>query len=196
MVAEESEDKKRHISKASNMIKVVKQNPQGETKIQYQGEVIEQQADRVIIEAYWSHGAKELGYTRFEPGDRFIEYYYSDKWFNIFDIANAVGVRKGWYCNVTEPARFFEDRIEQIDLFIDVWVTPQGETLILDEDEFAADTTLSERQRHGARQGLQELLEMIAARQATFSSIQQSGTESMLRRHRDEVTATSGKDKS
>jgi len=184
------------VAEESNMITVVKQNPRGETKIQYQGEVIEQQADGVIIQAYWSHGVKELGYTRFEPGDRFIEYYYSDKWFNIFDIANAVGVRKGWYCNVAEPARFFEDRIEQIDLFIDVWVTPQGETLILDEDEFAADTTLSERQRHGARQGLQALLEMIAARQGTFSGIQQSGTASVSIRHRDEATETSGKDKS
>lgn len=196
MVAEESEDKKCHISKASNMITVVKQNPQGETKIQYQGEVIEQQADGVIIQAYWSHGTKELGYTRFEPGDRFIEYYYSDKWFNIFDIANADGMRKGWYCNVAEPARFFVERIEQIDLFIDVWVTPQGETLILDEDEFAADTTLSKRQRHGAGQGLQALLEMIAARQGTFSGIQQSGTERVSIQHRDEATETSGKDKS
>ncbi len=101
-------------------------------------------------------------------------------------------MRKGWYCNVTEPARFFEDRIEQIDLFIDVWVTPQGETLILDEDEFAADTTLSERQRYGARQGLQTLLEMIATRQGTFSGIQQSGTGSVSIRHREEVTETSG----
>ena len=75
---------------------------------------------------------------------------------------------------MAEPARFFENRIEQIDLFIDVWVKPEGETLILDEDEFAADTTLSERQRHGAREGLQALLEIVATRQGTFSGIQES----------------------
>jgi protein associated with RNAse G/E len=143
----------------------------GEAKIQYQGEVIERQGNGVVIQAYWSHATKDLGYTCFELGDRFIEYYYSDRWFNIFDIADAHGLRKGWYCNVAEPARIFEERIEQIDLFIDVWVTPQGETLILDEDEFAADTTLSQRQRHGAKEGLQALLEMIATRQGTFSAI-------------------------
>src|SRR5437588_4518609 len=178
------------------MITVVKQNPLGEAKVQYQGEIVEHTPHRVIIQAYWSRPTKNLGYTRFEPGDRFIEYYYSDRWFNIFDITDALEVRKGWYCNVAEPARIFEDRIEQIDLFIVVWVTPQGETLILDEDEFAADTTFSQRQRHGARQGLQELLEMIAARQGTFSGIQQSGTESVSIRHRNELTETSGKDKS
>ncbi|HLQ30192.1 MAG TPA: DUF402 domain-containing protein [Ktedonobacteraceae bacterium] len=151
------------------MITVVKQNPLGEIKVQYQGEVIERSADGVIIQAYWSHATKDLGYVSFERGDRFIEYYYTNRWYNIFDIANAHGVRKGWYCNIAEPAVIFEDRIEQIDLLLDVWVSPQGETLILDEDEFAADTTLSEEQRAGARRALQELLAMIAAQQETFS---------------------------
>ena len=156
------------------MITVVKLNALREVKITYQGEALERLADGVVIQAYWTLAARELGYTRFEPGDRFIEYYYTKRWYNIFDIASADGTRKGWYCNVAEPARFFENRIEQIDLFIDVWVKPEGETLILDEDEFAADTTLSERQRHGAREGLQALLEIVATRQGTFSGIQES----------------------
>ena len=155
------------------MITVVKLSPRGETKIQYQGEVVEYLSHGVIIQAYWSHPTKNLGYVSFEPGDRFIEYYYTDRWYNIFDIASTQGVRKGWYCNIAEPAILFEDRIEQVDLLLDVWVSPKGETLILDEDEFASDPMLSEEQRKGARQGLQDLLVMIAARQETFASIAQ-----------------------
>ena len=151
------------------MITVVKLSPRGETKIQYQGEVVEHLSHGVIIQAYWSHPTKNLGYVSFEPGDRFIEYYYTDRWYNIFDIASTQGVRKGWYCNIAEPAVLFEDRIEQVDLHLDVWVSPQGETLILDEDEFAADTTLTARQRNGAQQALQELLQMIADKQEAFS---------------------------
>ena len=151
------------------MITVVKLSPRGETKIQYQGEVVEHLSHGVIIQAYWSHPTKNLGYVSFEPGDRFIEYYYTDRWYNIFDIASTQGVRKGWYCNIAEPAILFEDRIEQVDLLLDVWVSPGGETLILDEDEFAADTTLTTRQRNGARQALQELLQMIADQQGAFS---------------------------
>jgi len=151
------------------MITVVKLSPRGETKIQYQGEVVEYLSHGVIIQAYWSHPTKNLGYVSFEPGDRFIEYYYTDRWYNIFDIASTQGVRKGWYCNIAEPAILFEDRIEQVDLLLDVWVSPEGETLILDEDEFAADTTLTARQRNGARQALQELLQMIADQQEAFS---------------------------
>lgn len=156
------------------MITVVKQNALGEAKVQYQGEVVERTPHKVIIQAYWSRATKNLAYTSFEPGDRFIEYYYTNKWFNIFDIASTAGERKGWYCNIAEPAVIFDDRIEQVDLLLDVWVSPKGETLILDEDEFASDNTLSKEQRKGARQGLHDLLVMIATRQETFASIDEN----------------------
>jgi len=163
------------LTKNVSMITVVKQNPLGEAKVQYQGEIVEHTPHRVTIQAYWSRPTKNLGYTSFEPGDRFIEYYYTNRWFNIFDIASTAGERKGWYCNIAEPAVISDERIEQIDLLLDVWVTPKGETLILDEDEFASDTTLSEEQRRGARQGLQDLLETIAARQEPFAGIKHDG---------------------
>jgi protein associated with RNAse G/E len=151
------------------MITVVKLNALGQVKITYAGVVIEQLADGVVIQAYWTLAARDLGYTRFEPGDRFIEYYYTKRWYNIFDIASADGTRKGWYCNVAEPATIYDDHIEQVDLLLDVWVDATGKPLILDEDEFASDMTLSEEQRNGAQEGLRDLLEMIAARQEPFS---------------------------
>lgn len=150
------------------MITVVKKNPLGEVKIQYTGEVVERLSDGVIISARWQHEAKDLGYTRFEPGDQFIEYYYTDRWFNIFDISTPEGIRKGWYCNIAEPALIYNDHIEQIDLLLDVWVNPEGQPLLLDEDEFEADTTLSDVQRNRAGQGLHDLLQLIAARETPF----------------------------
>jgi protein associated with RNAse G/E len=150
------------------MITVSKLNSLGETKIQYQGEIVERQSHGVIILAYWKHPTKDLGYTRFEPGDRFIEYYYTNRWFNIFEISNASGERKGWYCNIAEPACIYDDHVEQIDLLLDVWVDPKGTALLLDEDEFEADTTLNDEQRKGARQGLHDLLQMIAAQTEPF----------------------------
>lgn len=150
------------------MITVVKLNPRGETRIQYSGEIVERLSDGVVIQAYWRHAPKELGYARFEPGDRFTEYYYTDRWFNIFDIATANGQRKGWYCNVAQPASISNDYIEQVDLLLDVWVDPNGTPLVLDEDEFEADTSLSDEQRTGAQQGLQNLLQMIAAQAEPF----------------------------
>jgi predicted RNA-binding protein associated with RNAse of E/G family len=153
------------------MITVVKKNVLGEAKVRYDGEIVERLADGVVIAASWGQGTKELGYTRFEPGDRFIEYYYTDRWYNIFDIASAEGARKGWYCNIAEPAEIFADKIEQVDLFLDVWVDPKGHVLVLDEDEFESDTTLGNELRSQARQGLHDLLKLIAARHEMFANI-------------------------
>jgi len=151
------------------MITVVKLNTLGETKIQYQGEVIEHLANGLVIQAHWTQAIKELGYTRFEPGDRFKEYYFTNRWYNIFDIAGADGERKGWYCNIAEPAIIFPDHIEQVDLLLDVWVDPTGKPLVLDEDEFMAETSLTEQQRNSAQEALQELLQIIATQQEPFT---------------------------
>jgi len=125
----------------------------------------------VILDAYWNHARKDLGYTSFEPGDHFIEYFYSDRWFNIFAIASADGQHKDWYCNVAAPALINMERVEQVDLLLDVWVAPDGQLLILDEDEFAADLTMTTEQRHNARQGLHDLLALIAARHEPFTEL-------------------------
>jgi len=163
-----------HNPPPGHIVTVIKLDPQGNEKIRYQGTILERVPNGVIIEASWTLPARDLGYTSFEPGDRFTEYYYTDRWYNIFDIANPVGQRKGWYCNVTEPARILEDHIEQVDLFLDAWINPTGEILILDEDEFA-EATLSNEQRNRAHQGLQALLYMIEQRQEMFSEIRTQG---------------------
>jgi protein associated with RNAse G/E len=153
------------------MITIVKLDPQGHKTIQYHGEVARRLPHGVIIEARWTLPARDLGYTRFEPGDSFIEYYYTDRWFNTFDIASTHGTRKGWYCNITEPAVIFDNHIEQIDLLLDVWVSATGEPLILDEDEFTNTTMLSDRQREGAQRGLEMLLHLIREQREAFASL-------------------------
>ena len=153
------------------MITVIKQDAGGAEKIRYQGEVLKQLPTGVVVQAKWTLPTKELGYARFEPGDTFTEYYYSDRWYNIFDILDVNGKRKGWYCNVAQPAVIFDDHIEQIDLLLDVWVNPQGKPLLLDEDEFAASTTLGEEQRKGAREGLNALLQLLATHNEAFSPL-------------------------
>ncbi|HEX4203193.1 MAG TPA: DUF402 domain-containing protein [Ktedonobacteraceae bacterium] len=153
------------------MINISKLNPRHEEKVRYHGEVLERTAQRVIVQAYWSHPALDLGYTQFVPGDHFLEYYYTDRWFNIFDIRGKTGQRKGWYCNIAEPAIIAQSHIEQVDLYLDVWVNPEGQTRVLDEDEFHAATILNAEQRSGAQHGLQMLLSTVAARQEAFTDL-------------------------
>jgi len=153
------------------MVTVIKLSPQGEEKIRYTAEFSARLENGVILAARWEHASRDLGYTTFEPGDHFTEYFYNDRWFNIFAISTPHGQRKGWYCNVAAPAHIDADVVEQVDLLLDVWVNPAGQLLILDEDEFAADVTITTEQRQAALQGLYDLLALIAARHDPFTEL-------------------------
>src|SRR5579863_7152727 len=179
------------LAKTVPMVTVVKRNPRGEEQTRYSGDIVKQNAQHVIVQAVWTRKRHDLGYVVFEPGDHFTEYYYTRRWYNIFDIATEDGTRKGWYCNVAEPAVILPERIEQVDLLLDVWVDPDGTSLVLDEDEFAADMTLSHEQRQGAKVGLHALMRMIADRQEVFVNIgnrEKQRMHSVLTQHCDGAT--------
>ena len=155
------------------MLTVVKRNPSGEETIRYSAEIAGHLENGIVLNAYWNNPRRDLGYTVFEPGDHFAEYFYSDRWYNIFAIEGAQTGFKGWYCNVAAPAFITEEYIDQIDLYLDVWIAPDGTFQILDEDEFHAEQTLSNEQRSGASEGLNSLLALLAARAEPFQRIVQ-----------------------
>ena len=96
--------------------------------------------------------------TTFRQGDRFIETYYTDRWYNIFEVHDREDDRlKGWYCNIAKPAVMEAgERISYVDLALDLWVAPDGTQTVLDEDEFAA-LALDAETRSKALRGLEEL---------------------------------------
>jgi predicted RNA-binding protein associated with RNAse of E/G family len=130
----------------------------------YTGEVLRRENSAIVLCASWEHPPLDLGFAVFEPGDRFTEHFYVDRWYNVFEIRAGDGRLKGWYCNVTRPARISGDEIAAEDLALDLWVSPDGETQVLDEDEFAA-LPLTPAERRAACMALAEL-QALAARQS------------------------------
>jgi hypothetical protein len=150
------------------LIQVHKLDAGGATALIYEAEVAERLADGVRLDALWTRPTTDLGYVIFETGDHFTEWYYSDRWYNIFEITSPDGPLKGWYCNVAAPAEIGDDQLFCRDLLLDLWVTPEGATLVLDEDEFAAETALDDATRDQALAGLAELQRLVAHRQGPF----------------------------
>ncbi len=150
-------------------IKVEKLNSQGRAVLSYKAELAERLPNGVVLDATWTWPPRDLGYVVFEKGDRFTEYFYTDRWHNIFAIRSVHnGALKGWYCNVARPATISDDVVAAEDLILDVWVAPNGTWQILDEDEFAADHTLNQLTREAALKALGVLLAQIAAREPPF----------------------------
>jgi len=96
-----------------------------------------QRSDRVaVIDALFNGSPRDLGYMRLEQSDLFHEYYYSDRWFNIFQVFDSHGVLKGWYCNICKPAHLLGNEISFVDMVLDVFVYPDLRVLVLDQEEF------------------------------------------------------------
>jgi uncharacterized protein len=109
----------------------------------------------------------EVGGLTLARGDVFLETFYADRWYNVFDVYDPAGRRKGWYCNVARPARFLPRHIYAEDLALDLVVLPGGLSVVLDEEEFDA-LLLTEGEVRASRQALAELRELIRTHSGPF----------------------------
>jgi len=129
----------------------------GEVMNEYEGDELSRDENSVILEAFFTRDDMPFMRVVFKKGDRFVEYYYSDRWYNIFEIHDRDDGRiKGWYCNIGKPAVIEDGVVSYVDLALDLWVSTDGKQTVLDEDEFDA-LQLNEELRLGALKGLDEL---------------------------------------
>src|SRR6266508_2584774 len=104
--------------------------PGKNTTITYQGVLLREEPGHITIHARWERPALNLGYVVFETGDHFYEHYYTERWYNIFEVRGESGRLKGWYCNVTRPAIISRDTITSEDLDLDLFVSPDRQTTL------------------------------------------------------------------
>lgn len=142
-------------------LKVQKKNLAGEVKVEYEGKELRRDENSIILEALFTRDDMPFMDVTFNKGDRFVEYYYSDRWYNIFAIYDRDdGALKGWYCNIGKPAVIEDGVVSYVDLALDLWVSADGKQTVLDEDEFEA-LNLTDGLREGALTGLSELKQVF-----------------------------------
>lgn len=105
-------------------------------------------------------------------GTRTIEYYWLDRWYNIFRFLRPDGHTRLWYCNVNTPAIFADGELTYTDLDIDVLVQPDLSYVVLDMNEFETNAErfkYSAEVRRNAHRATTELTELIGTRQFPFT---------------------------
>jgi len=138
-------------------ITVQKKNPAGAVTYQYEGVLLEHGENFVKLEALFDREDMPFQDVVFKTGDRFVEYYYSDRWYNVFAIHDKDDDRiKGWYCNIGMPAVIENGVVSYIDLALDLWVSADWRQTVLDEDEFN-ELDLDDGLRMGALGGLRDV---------------------------------------
>ena len=66
------------------------------------------------------------------------EFYWLDRWYNVFRFHEPDGQLRNYYCNISLPPRFESSLLEYVDLDIDLLVWPDGNVEVLDREEFQA----------------------------------------------------------
>jgi len=150
-------------------IHVLKRDLQGEITWQYEGLILECGKDFVCLEARFNRADMPFMGVVLKENDRFVETFYTDRWYNIFEIHDRDDDRiKGWYCNLGRPAvRDAADMISYVDLALDLWVATDGTQTVLDQDEFEA-LGLDKDQR-------EQVLAALSTLQALFLENKQDG---------------------
>lgn len=110
---------------------------------------VEYRGERVLDAGYWA-----------------VWFLFKDQPFDVGRFYRPDGTLTGYYADILEPVRWKHAdpaTLEPIvDLFLDLWIAPNGRHLVLDEDEFqqAIDLgSLTTAQIEHARRVLQDLIE-------------------------------------
>jgi protein associated with RNAse G/E len=141
---------------------VIKQDYRGIEIWRYEGNLIARSPNKIVIEAFFDREDTPVDGVTLQRGDRFIETYFSERWYNIYEIQEQMsGVVKILYCNVGYPAVISENSIAYRDLALDLLIYPDGKQKVLDEHEFEA-LPISQEVQIAARQALLELKEKFS----------------------------------
>jgi predicted RNA-binding protein associated with RNAse of E/G family len=158
-------------------ISVIKRNPAGDEILHYMGILLRRESNMLVVEAKFQLPDKPFMGIVLRAGDRFIETYFTDRWYNIFEIHDREDGRlKGWYCNIGKPVVIeSDDRVSYVDLALDLWVAPEGTQTVLDENEFTA-LDLDTQTKSKAKAALEELREIFLDKKRTRSLLEKPGS--------------------
>ncbi len=117
-------------------MKILKKNLADEVTWQYEGVVLSRAENEITLEALFNRDDMPFMDIVLKRNDRFVETFYSDRWYNIFEIYDCDDNHfKGWYCNIGKPAVIDDGSVSYVDLALDLWVSANGKQSVLDEDE-------------------------------------------------------------
>jgi protein associated with RNAse G/E len=142
---------------------VRKLRPDGSQAFAWDGVVLRCDEVGIVLRAQFNVDQVDLGFTTFRRGDEFVEFYFWNRWYNVFQISAPDGTLKGWYANVGLPPELKAEsgELHYVDLDLDVWTHPNGEFVVLDQDEFDLLLTHHVELAEAAERGRDTLLALV-----------------------------------
>jgi len=104
-------------------------------------------------------------------GTHSLEYYWLDRWYNVFRFTQPNGELRNYYCNINVPPSFDGKILSYMDLDLDILVAPDFTYQLLDEEDFERNSrafSYSDDVQRNAYRAVDELIGMIQTRQFPF----------------------------
>ncbi len=136
-------------------------------------ELLRQEGSLIVLDARFSDEIIHDLLGTIAIGTHSLEYYWLDRWYNVFRFAQPDGKLRNYYCNVNLPPTFDRETLSYVDLDLDILVEPDFSYRILDVEDFERSA-----ERFGypvevqanARRAVEELERMIEMRAFPFNS--------------------------
>ena len=102
------------------------------------------------------------GMTVLGDNYRAVWFVFANRWYDIGKIYNLEDHFTGYYCDIILPMKRTDTHFEITDLFLDLWVSPDGSYQVEDEDEFESAIVQNWIQTDLANQARKALQDLIA----------------------------------
>ena len=126
----------------------------------------------MILEAEFDIEVNHSQLGHIPLGTRTVEYYWLDRWYNVFRFLKDTGETRFWYCNINLPPAVEDSLMTYVDLDIDVLVQTDFSYQILDLDEFERHARIFSYPpdlQESTQNALAELILLIESRQFPFN---------------------------
>lgn len=144
----------------------------GELRKSWHGDLLERSDSMILLRGVFDEEIRHNKLGLIKKGTISYEYYWSDKWFNIFRFHEPNGDLRNYYCNIALPAEFENDALKYVDLDVDIMTDNYMNTHVLDSEEFEQNIEVygyTEEIISGVRETTELLQEMIRLRHFPFS---------------------------
>ena len=137
----------------------------------WSAQLLSQEESLLVLDAYFPDEVKHELLGIIPSGTHSLEYYWLDRWYNVFRFGHPTGELRNYYCNVNLPPHFEDNVLSYVDLDLDILVAPDHSYQILDIEDFENHARLYDYSgdvRANAMRAVDELVELIEARQFPF----------------------------
>ncbi len=153
------------------MIKVKTFKLDGKQHRSWNAELVRQQGSLLVLDGTFASEIEHDLLGTIAAGTRSVEYYWMERWYNVFRFSQPNGELRNYYCNIGVPPSFDGNILSYVDLDLDILVAPDFSYEILDVDDFERNCQAygcSQEIRDNAQRASDEVIGMIQARQFPF----------------------------